>query len=127
MACMPSEDKNASPTELRQTSGRFNFIRKKHARIELLFPFLVTSIPMSYLGGTIKLPKDIFYWIVNNLSNAGCELILVTREPYLYGVTVKIRNYSTPYRCMRDMPVQDGGDMIHHTSDTVQSAQGLDP
>ena len=44
--------------------GSFNFIRKKHARFKLVFPFLVTSIPMSYLGGAIKLPKDFFYWIL---------------------------------------------------------------
>lgn len=44
--------------------GSFNFIRKRYARFELLFPFLVTSIPMSYLGGAIKLPRDIFYWIL---------------------------------------------------------------
>ena len=43
--------------------GSYNFIRKRHVRLELLFPFLVTSIPMSYLGGVIKLPKEIFYWI----------------------------------------------------------------
>ncbi|UCD33144.1 MAG: sulfite exporter TauE/SafE family protein [Desulfobacterales bacterium] len=44
--------------------GSYNFIRKRHARLGLVAPFLVTSIPMSYLGGAIKLPKDIFYWIL---------------------------------------------------------------
>ena len=44
--------------------GSFNFIRKRHAHLELLLPFLITSIPMSYLGGAIKLPRDIFYWIL---------------------------------------------------------------
>jgi uncharacterized membrane protein YfcA len=46
------------------TVGSFNFIRKKHGRIGLILPFFVTSIPMSYIGGTLSLPKEIFYWIL---------------------------------------------------------------
>ncbi len=42
----------------------FNFIRKKHARPTLILPFFVGSIPMSYLGGSLKLPREIFYWIL---------------------------------------------------------------
>ncbi len=44
--------------------GSFNFIRNKHAKIKLLLPFLITSIPMAYLGGSLKLSKEIFYWIL---------------------------------------------------------------
>jgi uncharacterized membrane protein YfcA len=44
--------------------GSFNFIRKKHARPALILPFFITSIPMSYLGGSLKLPKEIFYLIL---------------------------------------------------------------
>ena len=44
--------------------GSFNFIRNRHARINLILPFLITSIPMAYLGGSLKLPKDAFYWIL---------------------------------------------------------------
>jgi uncharacterized membrane protein YfcA len=44
--------------------GSFNFIRKKHARFDLILPFFIASIPMSYLGGSLKLPKEIFYWIL---------------------------------------------------------------
>lgn len=46
------------------TVGSFNFIRKKHARPGLILPFFITSIPMSYLGGALKLPKEIFFWIL---------------------------------------------------------------
>lgn len=46
------------------TAGSFNFIRNRHARIKLILPFLVTSIPMAYLGGSFKLPKEIFYWVL---------------------------------------------------------------
>lgn len=44
--------------------GSFNFIRKRHAKIRLILPFLISSIPMAYLGGALKLPKEIFYWVL---------------------------------------------------------------
>ena len=40
--------------------GLINFWRNGHGRFGLIFPFLVTSIPMAYLAGTLELPKDIF-------------------------------------------------------------------
>jgi len=46
------------------TVGSFNFIRNRHGRISLILPFLITSIPMSYIGGSLRLPKGIFYWIL---------------------------------------------------------------
>lgn len=46
------------------TAGSFNFIRHRHARIKLILPFLITSIPMAYLGGSFKVPKEIFYWVL---------------------------------------------------------------
>lgn len=42
----------------------YNFIRNKHANIKLILPFLLTSMPMAYLGGTLHLPTEIFYWIL---------------------------------------------------------------
>ena len=44
--------------------GSFNFIRKKHARLRLILPFFISSIPMSYIGGSLSLPKDLFYVIL---------------------------------------------------------------
>ena len=44
--------------------GSYNFIRFKHARIKLVLPFIVTSIPMAYLGGALQLPKELFYWLL---------------------------------------------------------------
>lgn len=46
------------------TIGSFNFIRHKHAKLKLLLPFIITSMPMAYLGGALKLPKDAFYLIL---------------------------------------------------------------
>ncbi len=44
--------------------GSFNFIRNKHGKIKLILPFLISSMPMAYLGGALKLPKEIFYWVL---------------------------------------------------------------
>jgi len=40
--------------------GMINFWRNGHGRLDLIVPFLVTSIPMAYLAGTLKLPEGIF-------------------------------------------------------------------
>ena len=44
--------------------GSYNFIRNRHARLELVAPFLITSIPMAYLGGALQVPKELFYWVL---------------------------------------------------------------
>lgn len=44
--------------------GSFNFLRNKHGKIKLIVPFLISSMPMAYLGGALKLPKEIFYWVL---------------------------------------------------------------
>ena len=44
--------------------GSYNFIRNKHTNIKLILPFLITSIPMAFVGGVLKLPTEIFYWIL---------------------------------------------------------------
>lgn len=44
--------------------GSYNFIRNKHAKIKLILPFLISSIPMAYLGGSLNLSKEIFYWVL---------------------------------------------------------------
>jgi len=44
--------------------GSYNFIRNKHARLALVAPFLIASMPMAYLGGALQLPRDIFYWVL---------------------------------------------------------------
>ena len=58
--------------------GSYNFIRNKHGKIKLILPFLVSSIPMAFLGGTLQLPKEIFYWILL------ISLIFVAARIYLW-------------------------------------------
>lgn len=46
------------------TLGSFSFIRHRHARWNLILPFLLSSIPMAYIGGSISLPKHVFLWLL---------------------------------------------------------------
>lgn len=46
------------------TIGSIVFLSKKHARIRLIVPFLITSIPMAFVGGMLHLPKRIFYLVL---------------------------------------------------------------
>ncbi len=46
------------------TIGSLAFFTQKHARLKLITPFLISSIPMAYVGGMLHLPKMIFYLIL---------------------------------------------------------------
>ena len=47
--------------------GAINFWRYGHGRINLILPFLITSIPMTYIGGKLDLPEIYFtlYYFVH--------------------------------------------------------------
>lgn len=44
--------------------GSFQFIRHGHLRLNLLLPFFITSIPASWIGGSLDVSPDIFYGIL---------------------------------------------------------------
>ena len=44
--------------------GAFNFLRNAHGRFRLIAPFLVSSIPFSYIGGSLVIPRTLFYWLL---------------------------------------------------------------
>jgi len=44
--------------------GSLNFIRHKHARLRLIIPFFISSIPFSYLGGSLNISRDVFLWVL---------------------------------------------------------------
>ncbi|MDH5648792.1 MAG: sulfite exporter TauE/SafE family protein [Gammaproteobacteria bacterium] len=46
------------------TIGSFNFLRKRHGRLRLILPFFVSSIPMAYVGGLLKVGVEIFQWLL---------------------------------------------------------------
>jgi uncharacterized membrane protein YfcA len=46
------------------TIGSIVFLLYGHARLRLIAPFILASIPMAYLGGMLPLPKFIFYLLL---------------------------------------------------------------
>ena len=56
----------------------FNYIRADSINIKLLYPFLISSIPLAFIGGSLQLDKNFFeilLFIV--LSLAGLSLSLI--------------------------------------------------
>lgn len=58
--------------------GSINFARHGHVRMGLVGPLLVASLPMSYLGGSLAVSADVFYWILVG------TLVLVAARTYLW-------------------------------------------
>jgi uncharacterized membrane protein YfcA len=46
------------------TIGSIVFLSQKHARLRLIAPFLISSIPLAYVGGMLHLPKMLFYMLL---------------------------------------------------------------
>lgn len=46
------------------TVGALLFFRHRQARIKLIAPFLVSSIPMAYIGGALQVPREMFFIIL---------------------------------------------------------------
>ena len=67
------------------TASSYNYIRRHHARWNLILPFVLSSIPMAYLGGVLALPKNIFYWLLL------LSLVFVALRIYIWdGLSLKI-------------------------------------
>jgi hypothetical protein len=62
--------------------GSYNFIRYRHASFRLVVPFLVTSIPMAYIGGALQLPKEFFFQLLM------VALLFVAARIYFWKETV---------------------------------------
>lgn len=59
------------------TFGSIIFLAHGHARLRLIAPFILTSIPMAYLGGMLDLPKLLFYCLLTaSLCFAAARIYL---------------------------------------------------
>lgn len=58
--------------------GSYHFIKNRHGRVRIILPFLLTSIPMAYWGGSLEIPAEIFYLIL------WLSLILVAVRIYFW-------------------------------------------
>ena len=59
--------------------GMVSFWRRGHLDVKLVLPFLVTSVPMAYMGGAIHLSENTFFWLLL------ITLILIAVRLYLVG------------------------------------------
>lgn len=60
------------------TIGSFNFLRHGHGRLRLIAPFVVASVPMSYVGGVLHPPPELFGWLLL------ASLVLVALRIYVW-------------------------------------------
>jgi uncharacterized membrane protein YfcA len=59
------------------SGGCLHFFRSGHGNIKTLLPFLVASVPMAYLGGSIPISKTVFMMLLGGtLFVAGLRLLL---------------------------------------------------
>ena len=63
------------------SAGSYQYIRHRHASWKLITPFLVSSLPMAYLGGSLQLPKSLFYGIL------FVSLLIVVTRIFLFDKT----------------------------------------
>lgn len=58
--------------------GSLNFIRYRHAKFSLIAPFLLSSMPMAYLGGALRVSTELFNWVLT------LSLIFVALRIYVW-------------------------------------------
>lgn len=60
-----------------------NYIRHGHARMRLIAPFVATSIPMAYVGGSLELSAQLFYVLLLITLALVAARIYLWSEPRL--------------------------------------------
>ncbi|MDH3763085.1 MAG: sulfite exporter TauE/SafE family protein [Gammaproteobacteria bacterium] len=70
------------------TVSCFNFIRRGHLRINLIAPFLVLSLPMAWLGGTLQVPEQVFRLLM------ALSLVVVLVRIYAWNNTAIAHRFS---------------------------------
>lgn len=63
------------------TSGAIHYFRKGHLNWKFLLPFIVSSIPFAYIGGSIPIEKDLFKILLGiSLLFAGIRMIFFKKK-----------------------------------------------
>ena len=76
------------------SGNSFNYIRAGNHNIKLLIPFLIGSVPFAFLGGSLRIDKELFEIILFLvLSIAGLLLLINNRSYENQKVLVKKINY----------------------------------
>ena len=64
------------------SGNSFNYVRAGHHNFKLLIPFLIGSIPLSFLGGTLILDKKIFEILLFLVLSIAGMLLLIGNKSY---------------------------------------------
>ncbi len=64
------------------TGNSFNYIRAGNYNFKLLIPFLIGSIPLSFIGGTLLIEKEIFEILLFLVLTISGLLLLINNKNY---------------------------------------------
>ena len=64
------------------TGNSFNYIRSGNHNFRLLIPFLIGSVPLAFIGGTLKIEKDIFEILLFFVLLIAGILLLINNKSY---------------------------------------------
>ena len=65
------------------TGNSINYVRAGNHNFKLLIPFLIGSIPMAFLGGTLLMNKEIFEILLFLVLSIAGLLLLINNKSYL--------------------------------------------
>lgn len=66
--------------------GAINFYRNKLIDLSFVYPFLITSVPFSFIGGSIEISKTHFQFVLGiALLFSAIRMIFINRNKFSYG------------------------------------------
>ncbi len=64
------------------TNNSINYVKAGNHNFKLLIPFLIGSIPLAFLGGTLKIDKQIFEILLFFILSVAGFLLLINNKSY---------------------------------------------
>ncbi len=64
------------------SGNSYNYIRAGHHNFKLMIPFLIGSIPLAFLGGTLSIEKEVFEMLLFLVLSAAGILLLINNKSY---------------------------------------------
>ena len=75
------------------SGNSINFIRSKNINFNLLFPYLIGSVPFAFVGGSIKIEKNLFVITSGPVPPNPSELVLSSQVKELFAYAQKNYDY----------------------------------
>ena len=64
------------------SGNSFNYIKAGNHNLKLLIPFLIGSVPLAFIGGTLEIEKDLFELILFLVLATAGVLLLINNKLY---------------------------------------------